>query len=63
MLVAITIGGNLMGVAGMILFIPICSVMYALFRLYVKNRLKEKGVSPEKWEEKTVLEESVMLED
>lgn len=62
-LVAITIGGNLMGVAGMILFIPICSVMYALFRLYVKNRLKEKGVSPEKWEEKTVLEESVMLED
>ena len=32
-LVAITVGGNLMGVAGMIIFIPICSVLYALFAL------------------------------
>ena len=61
-LVAITVGGNLMGVAGMIIFIPICSVLYALFRLYVKNRLREKGVAPEKWQEKSVFEESVMLE-
>ena len=37
-LVAITIGGNLMGVIGMILFIPLCSVLYAIFRLYVKDR-------------------------
>ena len=36
-LVAITIGGNLMGVVGMILFIPICSVLYALFRLLSKT--------------------------
>ena len=42
-LVAITIGGNLMGVVGMILFIPICSVLYALFRLFVKDRLKKEG--------------------
>ena len=59
-LVAITIGGNLMGVVGMILFIPICSVLYALFRLFVKDRLKKKGVPREKWEEKAVFEESVM---
>lgn len=60
-LVAITVGGSLMGVAGMIIFIPICSVLYALFRLYVKNRLQEKGVPSEKWEEKAEFEESVML--
>ena len=60
-LVAITIGANLMGVIGMIIFIPICSVLYALFRLFVKNRLKKKGVPREKWEEKAVFEESVMI--
>ncbi len=59
-LVAITIGGNLMGVIGMILFIPLCSVVYALFRLYIKDRLKQKGVPREKWEEKTELPEEVM---
>ncbi|MCI5688745.1 MAG: AI-2E family transporter [Emergencia sp.] len=60
-LVAITVGGNLMGVAGMIIFIPICSVLYALFRLYVKNRLAERSVPPEKWEEKAEFSEDVML--
>lgn len=60
-LVAITIGGNLMGVAGMIIFIPICSVLYSLFRLYVKNRLGEKGVSPVKWQEKAAFEEDIMV--
>lgn len=62
-LVAITVGGSLMGVAGMILFIPICSVLYALFRLYIKNRLAEKRVSPEKWQEKTVFDEAILLSD
>ena len=60
-LVAITVGGNLMGVAGMIIFIPICSVLYALFRLYVKNRLAENNVSPEKWQEKAEFAEEVLL--
>lgn len=59
-LVAITIGGNLMGVIGMILFIPLCSVLYALFRLYIKERLQEKGVPREKWEEKSELQEDVL---
>ena len=62
-LVAITVGGNLMGVAGMILFIPVCSVLYALFRLFVKHRLSEKKVAPEKWQEKSAFEESVMLKN
>lgn len=41
-LVAITIGGKLMGVAGMIIFIPLFSIAYVLFRRIVYERLKEK---------------------
>lgn len=43
-LAAVSIGGNLMGVAGMLLFIPIISVVYALFRRNVYQRLKEKNI-------------------
>lgn len=43
-LVAITVGGNMMGVLGMILFIPICSVIYALLREIVNRRIEEKKV-------------------
>lgn len=49
-LAAVILGGNLMGVAGILLFIPLCSVCYALFRTFIKNRLKERTVPPEKWE-------------
>lgn len=59
-LVAITLGGNLMGVIGMILFIPLCSVVYSVFRIYIKDRLKQRNVPREKWEEKAYLPESVM---
>ncbi|MGN0658507.1 MAG: AI-2E family transporter [Emergencia sp.] len=59
-LAAITIGGNLMGVAGMILFIPLCSVLYTLFRLYVKDRLRRKGIPPAKWKEKSELTEEIL---
>ena len=48
-LAAVSIGGSLLGVAGMLLFIPLCSVAYALFRDYVKRRLKEKKVPRSKW--------------
>jgi predicted PurR-regulated permease PerM len=41
-LAAVTIGGNLFGVVGMIIFIPICSVVYTLFRTDVKRRLAIK---------------------
>lgn len=43
-LAAVSVGGSLMGVAGMILFIPLTSVAYTLFREFVNKRLKEKGV-------------------
>ena len=48
-LVAVTLGGKLMGVAGMLLFIPLCSVLYALFRSFVRSRLAERAVPPSKW--------------
>ena len=48
-LAAVTVGGSLMGVAGMLVFIPLCSVAYALFRDFVKGRLKERGIGPEIW--------------
>ncbi len=43
-LAAVTVGGNLMGVVGMVVFIPLVSVIYTLFREFVYKRLKEKGL-------------------
>ena len=48
-LAAVTLGGKLMGIAGMLFFIPLCSVLYALFRDFVKGRLAEKKVPAAKW--------------
>lgn len=62
-LFAVTVGGKLMGVFGMILFIPICSVVYALFRLYIKDRLKKKAVPPELWNKPLKLDEGVMTSE
>ena len=41
-LAAVTIGGNLMGIVGMLIFIPIVSVVYTLFRASVYKHLKMK---------------------
>lgn len=46
-LAAVSIGGSLMGVVGMLIFIPIISVLYTLFRRYVYGRLKEKKITIE----------------
>lgn len=43
-LVAVTIGGNLFGIMGMLTFIPICSVAYALLREFINNRLKNRNI-------------------
>ena len=43
-LAAVSIGGSLMGVAGMLIFIPLTSVVYALFRQFVYRRLRERGL-------------------
>ena len=43
-LVSLTVGGSLFGVPGMVVFIPLTSVLYALLREYVHDKLKEKGL-------------------
>lgn len=43
-LVAVTVGGSLMGILGIILFIPIGSILYSLLRETVYIRLKKKGI-------------------
>lgn len=43
-LVAVSIGASLMGIVGMLIFIPIASVVYTLFRGIVHRRLKEKEI-------------------
>ena len=44
-LVAVSIGGGAFGILGMLFSVPICSVIYALFKEYVAKRLKEKKIS------------------
>jgi len=48
-LMAVTVGGSLMGIAGMLIFIPIASVMYALLRENIYHRLDKKQYSEDKW--------------
>lgn len=43
-LMAVTIGGSLMGVVGMLIFIPLVSVLYALFREWMYKRLKSRNI-------------------
>ena len=43
-LAAVSIGGSLMGVVGMLIFIPIVSVLYALFREIVYLKLKKNNI-------------------
>ena len=47
-LVAVAVGGEFMGVAGMFLMIPIASVIYVLLSEKVKKLLEDKGIDPEK---------------
>lgn len=46
-LAAVTLGGNLLGIVGMLIFIPLVSVVYALFREIVYLKLKQRKMSPE----------------
>ena len=50
-LAAVTIGGNLFGVAGMLVFIPLCSVCYTLLREVTTKTLEIKKVPNSKWGE------------
>lgn len=46
-LVAVSIGGSLMGIVGMLIFIPMVSVVYSLFRGIVNRRLERRNIKVE----------------
>ena len=46
-LAAVSVGGSLMGVVGMLIFIPVVSVIYALFREVVYLKLKQREITAE----------------
>ena len=48
-LFALVIGGNILGIAGMLIFIPLSSVLYVLFRELVNKRLARRMIGKEKW--------------
>ena len=43
-LAAVTIGGSLYGIIGMLLSVPLCSVIYILLKAEVNRRIKRKGM-------------------
>lgn len=47
-LVAVSVGGELMGVAGMFVMIPIAAVLYVLMREFTAKRVAQRGIDPEK---------------
>lgn len=44
-LVAVTVGGKLMGIIGMLLFIPVASILYTLFTQYTKKAISKQNSS------------------
>ena len=47
-LVAVAVGGDLMGVGGMLMMIPLASVCYALMRELTDSRLKQRNIPNDK---------------
>ncbi len=53
-LVAVVIGGDLMGIGGMLLMIPLTSVCYALLREVTQKQLEKRGIDTEKLRDQPV---------
>ena len=61
-LISVTIGGGLFGVVGILVSVPICSVLYTLFDKWIKNRLESRNIchrsmSHDASEPKSIIEE------
>ena len=41
-MLAVTVGGSMMGILGMLISVPLCSIVYTLFRTYVKEKIQQK---------------------
>ncbi len=52
-LVAVTLGASTFGVVGMLVFIPLFSILYTLIRAAVYQQLRRKGISLAAWQEAT----------
>jgi len=50
-LMAVTIGGSLMGITGILIFIPLFSIIYTLLKEKSNKRLNEKNINQKKWTE------------
>ena len=46
-LLAVTVGGNAWGVGGMLIAVPLSSVLYTLFKRFLNERLKKKKIKSE----------------
>lgn len=53
-LVAVTVGGSAFGIVGMLVFIPLTSVVYSLLREWMYKRLKDRNIPKEKFEKREV---------
>ena len=61
-LFSVTIGGDLMGVAGMVLMIPMVSVIYTLLAEFTAGRVRAKGIDREKLTDQPPLLQSKLKE-
>ncbi len=48
-LVAVTLGGNLMGIVGMLIFIPLSSILYTLLKQWVNKRIEKNNINIENY--------------
>ena len=53
-LMAVTVGGEIMGVGGMLVMIPLASVLYTLAREFTDKRLAERNIPAEKLQNQPV---------
>lgn len=61
-LIAVTVGGGLFGMLGIIFSVPLCGVLYTLFEKWIIKRLEERNIchrsmSPDSSEPKSIIEE------
>lgn len=60
--VAVIMGGKLMGILGMLLFIPLFSVLYSEISQLIKIRLGIRNIAAEKWENPPLLPQFLAAE-
>lgn len=62
-LVAVTVGGEVMGIVGMLVMIPLVSVCYTLLREFTTKRVEELDIDPEKLQAQPIVLKSQFKEN